>query len=107
MTQLDLFDAPPCAPWSPDSEADRLGWESRLLQDLADGPRVYCFPGFTGAICERLVAKGLVSKEARGQMAAPEWIKTPADRRWFKASGPHPQFEYRIALTTTSQVAAA
>lgn len=91
LTQLafDFDDAP--KPWSPDSDETKLGWERRLLSDLQDGPMVICFPGFTGAICERLVAKGLATREDAGLMPKPaNW---PKRAKWER----HQQYRYAIS----------
>lgn len=44
------------------------GWEERLLEDLQDGPVLYCPDGFMGRILEGLVARGLVVREDAGFM---------------------------------------
>jgi len=70
MKQFDLFEAAPPAraPWPPDGEAERLGWERRILSDL---PVTAYVGGFTGAICARLVAKGLATETPAGFMGPP------------------------------------
>jgi hypothetical protein len=94
MIERDLFDfdAPPRAAYEPMSEAqEAIGWESRVLDDLAGGPLVYCWEGFMGSVCERLVAKGFVVAEDAGFMAAPGKIKgyQPSDypQRRYKLKG--------------------
>lgn len=54
---------------------ERLGWERRCLRDMvsAGGTLTYAFPGFMGAACERLVAKGLATRETLGSPPRPEW----------------------------------
>ncbi len=62
--QLDLFVELAPKPWKP--EDDYPGWQARILEDLKAGPLVMCFPGFMGAMAERLVARGLVASEPAG-----------------------------------------
>lgn len=72
--QLPLFeDERPVYRGKTDAEIDQ-GWEDRLLSDMREAPVVCCFPGFTGAICERLVSRGLAIREDTGFME----IKDPA-----------------------------
>lgn len=109
--QLDLFVAPAPPRWwlgeGEEIRAERLGWERRLLSDLAAGPRTYCYPGFTGAICERLVSKGHASREDAGEMPMPEfWPDTSRGRKEWKARGPHPQFTYTITESGRAILAA-
>ena len=118
--QLDLFKAAAPA-YDPAAESRREAdaWCPHVLQNLAWSPVTYCFPGFMGAVCERLVERGLATKVDAGNMPPPAFVagagfKSEAElRRWFRQSGPHPQFTYTITkagfatLTSTSQVAAA
>lgn len=51
-----------------DGEGDlQRSWEKRLLVELEQGPLVYAYPGFMGAVCERLVEQGLVRREPWGE----------------------------------------
>lgn len=115
--QLDLF-PPPAAPLvttPPDfngSEKERLGWERRALSDMAERPLVCCYPGFMGAVCERLVAKGLATKEPAGFLPPPDLPpKKLKQMRW--RSEDYPQFRYaptiagRAILTADAERAAA
>lgn len=111
--QLDLFSAPPAAParwWlgeGDEAQAQQLGWESRCLADMAtgDGTLTYCFPGFMGAVCERLVAKGLATKEPAGFLDPPAGVKPATLKQWGWRREDHPLFRY--ALTDRGSVEAA
>jgi hypothetical protein len=76
----------------------RLEWEMRALRDMiAKGPLTYCYPGFMGSVCERLVARGEATREASGEMPVPDWW--PKDKqalRAWRAHGPKQQFRYAI-----------
>lgn len=103
--QLDLFapaPGPAPKPWS--REDDYPGWEARYLADLAEGPRTACYPGFAGAICQRLVTRGYATREAAGFMD-PEAMNISAEIRSTKAfkahvraywKDPSPMFRYSI-----------
>lgn len=60
---------------------EREGWMRRALRELEHVPALYCYPGFMGAVHERLTARGLASKETIGpapmppgwDMTAKEW----------------------------------
>lgn len=101
--QLDLF-APAAQVYVPPSDAeDRLGWEHRCLSDLAAGPRTYCFPGFMGAVCERLVEKGFATRASAGFMDPVARVHTPSYspaklKRYVRDywKDPFPQFTYTI-----------
>ena len=97
--QLDLFAERPRSP------TDHLDdWAPRLLADMADGPIVACFPGYTGAMLERLVERGLAVREDAGFMdplrcLAPG-LMTPAKLRAYERDywkDPAPQFRYSLA----------
>lgn len=71
---------------------ERLAWERRALCDIgARGPLTYCYPGFMGAVCERLVAKGLADREHAGRTIKPE--------SWPKGSKFEAAEQYRYTLT--------
>lgn len=102
--QLDLFAVPTPPPRIPRTEAEEaLAWERRLLTDMLAAPVVACFPGFTGAICERLVEKGLAVSEPAGfldpeacvadEIGATRSFKAHVREYW---KDPHPQFRYSI-----------
>jgi hypothetical protein len=67
LQQLDLFPAL-TAPPAPSGD-DTAAWERRALTDLASQDLIYCFPGFMGSICERLVSAGYARSEAAGHMS--------------------------------------
>lgn len=96
--QLDLFKASAPPPhridWQERDRQQRAAWEPRMLADMADAPLVCCYPGFTGAVCEGLMERGLASKEPAGFMmplpgSPPKLVKT-----WRKED--FPQFRYTI-----------
>lgn len=103
--QLDLFAPPPAPsrkPWSP--EDDYPGWEARYLADLAERPLTACYPGFAGAMLERLAAKGHAIREDAGFMD-PEAMNISAEIQATKAfktrvraywRDPSPMFRYAI-----------
>ena len=109
MRQADLFEAPQSVftgYWN--TEADHAGWERRLLSDMAAAPIVACHPGFTGAMLERLVAKGLAVRESAGfmEMRDPTGMMdagkiisaakaTAMLREYWRE--PFPQFRYSLA----------
>jgi hypothetical protein len=78
---LDLMDPP-----------DLAGWEERALADMAAGPLTYCYLGFMGSICERLVARGMAVSEDAGFMAAPGKIRGYDPREY-------PLRRYSVALS--------
>lgn len=106
--QLDLFAEPARVVerwWLGEGEKaqrESLGWERRLLSDMAAGPVVTCYPGFTGAICERLVAKGLATKTAAGFLAPPAGMTPRQLKEWGRKPDDHPKFRYEIAAAGTA-----
>ena len=98
--QLDLFAAAPAPRWwlgeTPEAQAERLGWEARCLREMAQagGSVVYCFPGLMGAHHERLVSKGLATRETLGPRPMPDdW---PYGRKdWAMRAG----VQHRYTLT--------
>jgi len=78
------------------SEAERMGWERRALSDMAAAPLVYCFPGFMGAVCERLVEKGLATKQSAGFMAPPENVTPRQLKGWGWRAEDYALFRYTI-----------
>ncbi len=102
MSQPDLFPQGYIDPY--DTEAELYGWERAIVRDyLSKGPLTVCFQGFTGSICERLVVKGLATKEDAGEMPPKSpWepdlhFKTEREYlRWFKQQGPMPRFTYAL-----------
>ncbi len=82
------------------------GWERRALIDLLDGPRTYCFPGFMGAVHERLVRRGYAVRETAGFMAPlPGRTATQLKRDGWNEKD-HPQFRYSLSDTGRSRVRA-
>ena len=87
------------APEAPEfgPQGDRERWSMRALRDMRAGPLTCCYPGFMGAACERLVARGFAVREAAGELPMPEfWPNTAKGRREWRERGPHPMFRYRI-----------
>jgi hypothetical protein len=75
-------------------DPEAVAWEARALADLAQSPRVYCYPGFMGSVCERLVAKGLATRRPAGFLDPPSGM-TPAQlRKWGWRAEDHAQFRY-------------
>lgn len=79
---------------------------------MADGPLTCCFPGFTGAVCERLVAKGLVEREDAGFMGptidldGKPVLYRPATKdapSYRFVPGEHPQFKYSLKNVTSDE----
>lgn len=97
---------PQIAHMRPQAELD-AGWEERLLEDLKSGPITTCLPGFTGSICERLMASGQVTREEtgfmepgdptgmeeNGKIVTPKRAKTIIKEYW---CNPFPQFRYSL-----------
>lgn len=104
MTQLDLFAPATCKPWS--MEDDYPGWQARFLREMAEAPIVACYPGFTGAMLEALVARGHASREDAGFLPHTPYVEgilfgdKPATRaqyeRWCRERERLPQFRYSI-----------
>lgn len=103
--QLDLFAERPAPRWwlgeTPEAQAERLGWEGRCLREMAErgGFAVCCFPGYMGSHHERLVAKGLATRETLGPRPMPEdWPYGKAD--WAERAG----VQHRYTLTDAGRV---
>jgi len=75
---------------------------------METAPVVACYPGFMGAMCERLLEKGLVVREDAGFLEPQDptgmlmdgKVCTPAmARRWLADywRDPFPQFRYSLA----------
>lgn len=93
MDQLDLFAVKADPIDFNGSEADRLGWERRALSDMEQGPLVCCYPGFMGAVCERLVAKGLATKEPAGFLPPPD-LPPASLKKMGRRAEDYPRFRY-------------
>ena len=92
--QLDLFAEPARKPWTPTDDHD--DWERGFLHDLHSGPIVACYPGFTGAMLERLVTKGLAVREDWGFMGPPlDLTGQPVKIKGFRKQD-FPQFRYSL-----------
>lgn len=83
-------------------EQDR-GWEQRALLGLLATPALCCFHGFMGAVHERLVRKGLATREDAGYMDPLRGVSEEIQAtKKFKAhvrgylKDPFPQFTYTI-----------
>lgn len=98
MIQADLFISPAPTYIHRPPEAEALGWESRALDDLMDGPALACPGGFMGHVYERLVAKGLATREDAGFMQPPKGldgrpVKWPQGHR----AADYPQSRYTLS----------
>lgn len=98
--QLELFAGPVaavcagCTPWN--CECEHLGWERHFLAELAAAPCICCYPGFTGAMHERLVENGHATRTDAGFMPYPEGVTPRQAKQWGWKATDHPQFEYAI-----------
>lgn len=95
--QLELFPSEPLRDWwGVEAERAQVAWERRALCDMAAQPLVCCFPGFMGAVCERLVGKGLATKQDAGFMSPPPGIPPKKLKKWWRAED-YPQFRYALS----------
>ena len=96
--QLDLFAEPSAPRWwlgeGEEAQAEHLAWERRALSDMAEHGLIYECPGFMGAVCERLLAKGLAAKEFVGFRKPPESVTPRQLKAWGWRSEDHPLFRY-------------
>lgn len=97
--QIDLFKPSHGPAWDSEEtqDSERRGWERRVLSDLQAGPLVYCYPGFMGAVCERLVASGRVTREPAGFMDPPKVSPQKLKAMEWRAED-HQLFRYSLAL---------
>lgn len=109
LAQLDLFTQPllPSRAAPREDDSDHLGWERRALEDLTAEPLVYCFPGFMGTVCERLVSKGLATREPAGFLDPPAGMTARQLNKWGWKSEDHPRFRYTLTAAGRANLAPA